>query len=66
MPDLLDEVVFGMNAAPKRGVLHGQSPENIRWDMDTHFRMLQDHANNIVHNRKLTQQRAANLSEIGA
>jgi hypothetical protein len=58
--------VSALNATPKPGVLHGDSPEEVKDDPEVQFLLQQDQAKNFRHNTKLTEQRQARLESDGA
>jgi hypothetical protein len=53
-PDLLQQAVSKLNATPKPGVLHGDSPGEVKDDPEVQFLLQQDQAKHIRHNAKLT------------
>jgi hypothetical protein len=65
-PDLLQQAVSALNSTPKPGVLHGDSPEEVKDDPEVQFLLQQDQAKNFRHNAKLTEQRQARLESDGA
>ena len=44
-------------------MLHGDSPEEVREDPDVRFMLLQDNADKLAHNDKVTQQRVDALAK---
>ena len=65
-PDLLQQAVSAVNATPKPGVLHGDSPEEVADDDEVKFLLQLDQAHNFRHNTRLTEQRQAKLESDGA
>jgi hypothetical protein len=65
-PDLLQQAVSALNATPKPGVLHGDSPEEVKDDPEVQFLLQQDQAKCFRHNTMLTEQRQARLESDGA
>ena len=65
-PDLLQQAVGALNSTPKPGVLHGDSPEEVKDDPEVQFLLQQDQARAFKHNAKLTEQRQARLESDGA
>jgi hypothetical protein len=65
-PDLLQQAVSALNSTPKPGVLHGDSPAEVKDDPEVQFLLQQDQAKNFRHNARLTEQRQARLESDGA
>ncbi|HSG20481.1 MAG TPA: hypothetical protein VLA31_06895, partial [Burkholderiaceae bacterium] len=65
-PDLLQRAVSALNSTPKPGVLHGDSPAEVKDDPEVQFLLQQDQAKNFRHNARLTEQRQARLEADGA
>jgi hypothetical protein len=65
-PDLLQQAVCALNSTPKPGVLHGDSPEEVKDDPEVQFLLQQGQAKNFRHNTRLTEQRQARLESDGA
>ena len=65
-PDLLQQAVSALNSTPKPGVLHGDSPEEVKDDDEVKFLLQRDQAAAFRHNAKLTEQRQGRLESDGA
>ena len=60
--ELVEVAVDALNKTPKEQVLHGSAPEEVREDADVRFMLLQDNADKLAHNDKVTQQRVDALA----
>jgi hypothetical protein len=58
--------VSALNAIPRPGVLHGDSPEEVKDDDEVKFLLQRDQAAAFRHNARLTEQRQARLESDGA
>jgi hypothetical protein len=65
-PDLLQQAVTTINATPQPGLLHGDSPEEVRNDEEVRFMLQQDQARAFKHNARLTEQHQARLESDSA
>jgi hypothetical protein len=65
-PDLLQQAVSALNSTPKPGVLHGDSPAEVKDDPEVQCLLQQDPAKNFKHNTRLTEQVQARLESDGA